>query len=57
MKNKTNKSDTYTKSKDYSFTPLITTVAFPLLIGRLKKGNSIQEKSPRSHNFDLKKSP
>lgn len=57
MKNKTNKSDTCSKSKDYSFTPLITTIAFPLLIGRLKKESSIQEKSLRSYNFELKKFP
>ena len=45
MKNKTKVPETQRENHNYSFIPLITTVAFPLLIGRQKNGNSIQEKS------------
>jgi hypothetical protein len=48
MKNKTNPSDTQDKKHPYAFTPLITTVAFPLLIGRQKNTESTQEKLPEN---------
>ena len=54
MKNKTNPPDTQRKNHHYAFTPLITTVAFPLLIGRQKNAESTQEKS--SENLKNSKS-
>jgi hypothetical protein len=47
MNSKTNPTDTQRKNHYYAFTPLITTVAFPLLIGRQKNAESIQEKLPK----------
>jgi len=48
MKNKTDPQDFHRKNYQYTFTPLITTVAFPLLIGRQKNAESTQEKSPEN---------
>jgi hypothetical protein len=48
MKNKTDPPDFHSKNYHYTFTPLITTVAFPLLIGRQKNAESTQEKSPEN---------
>lgn len=47
MKNKANPQDIQPKNHHYSFTPLITTIAIPMLIGRRKKTETIQEKSPK----------
>jgi hypothetical protein len=60
MKNKANPPDTQGKNHQYAFTPLITTVAFPLLIGRQKNAESIQEKSgenkkPKSKSLAITK--
>jgi hypothetical protein len=48
MKNKTNPPDTQRKNYHFTFTPLITTVAFPLLIGRQKNAETIEAKMPKS---------
>jgi hypothetical protein len=45
MKDKTDSPDFHRKNYQYTFTPLITTVAFPLLIGRQKNAESTLEKS------------
>ena len=47
MKNNGDSSDILHKKLLYQFTPLITTVAFPLLIGRRKNEKDLQEKSPK----------
>jgi hypothetical protein len=54
MKNKANPPDTKDKNRQYAFTPLITTVAFPLLIGRQKNAESIKEKSGDNKKFESK---
>ena len=54
MKNKANPSDTQGKKHQYAFTPLITTVAFPLLIGRQKNAESTQEKLSENKNSKSK---
>jgi hypothetical protein len=46
MKNKATPQDIQPKNHNYSFTPLITTIAIPMLIGRRKKMESATEKSP-----------
>src|SRR5665647_863502 len=48
MKNITDPPDFHRKNYQYTLTPLITTVAFPLLIGRQKNAESTQEKSPEN---------
>ena len=48
MKSKTSPPDTQRINHHYAFTPLITTLAFPLLIGLQKNRESIQEKAPKS---------
>jgi hypothetical protein len=48
MKNKANPTDIQGKKHRYVFTPLITTIAFPLLIGRQKNAESTQEKLPEN---------
>ncbi|TFH22276.1 hypothetical protein E4G67_04575 [Candidatus Bathyarchaeota archaeon] len=48
MKSKTDPPDFHHKNYPYTFTPLITTVAFPLLIVRQKNAESTQEKSPEN---------
>jgi len=45
MKSKINQKDTRSKNDYYKFTPLITTIAFPILFGRRKKIESPQEKT------------
>ncbi|HEX7481985.1 MAG TPA: hypothetical protein VF350_00770 [Candidatus Bathyarchaeia archaeon] len=45
MKNKANPQDTQRKNHHYSFTPIITTLAFPLLIEQQKNAESLREKS------------
>ncbi len=54
MKNKTSPTDTQRSNHHYSFTPLITTVAFPLLIERQKNAESIQEKAQISKKIKPK---
>ncbi len=54
MKNKTSPTDTQHSNHHYSFTPLITTVAFPLLIERQKNAESIQEKTQKSKKIKTK---
>jgi len=46
MKNKANPPDTQHKNQHYPFTPIITTLAFPLLIKQRKNAEPLQEKSP-----------
>jgi hypothetical protein len=48
MKNKVNPPDTQPKNQHYTFTPIITTLAFPLLIEQRKNTTSLQEKSPKN---------
>ncbi len=45
MKNKTNPKPTQHKNHNYPFTPTITTIAVPLLIGQRKKTEATQEKT------------
>jgi hypothetical protein len=47
MKNKANPPDTQHKNQHYQFTPIITTLAFPLFIEQRKNAESLQEKSPK----------
>ena len=47
MKNKPYSPDTQRKNHMYTFIPVITTVAFPLLFGGRKNEQSVQEKSPK----------
>ena len=54
MKNKANPPATQGKNRRYAFTPLITTVAFPLLIGRQKNAESTQEKLSENKNSKSK---
>ena len=60
MKNKANPPDSRQKNHHYAFTPIITTLAFPLLIEHGKNAESLQEKSikinkPKSKCLDITK--
>jgi hypothetical protein len=60
MKNRTNPPTTQRKNRQYAFTPLITTVAFPLFIGRQKnaestQGKSLKYKKPKSKSLAIAK--
>jgi hypothetical protein len=48
MKNEMRPNYIQSKNCDYSFTPSITTIAFPLLFGRKKENPPTQEKTPKT---------
>jgi hypothetical protein len=48
MKNKADPDNVQPKNRDYSFTPVITTIAIPMLLfGRRKKAEAAQDKQPK----------
>ncbi len=47
MKNKQHPIDFQSKSTDFTFAPAITTIAFPLMFGRRKETQPIQEKTAK----------
>ena len=49
MKNEATPQNTQHKNRHYLFTPLITTTAIPVIIGRRKKTETAQEKTPKTN--------
>jgi hypothetical protein len=48
MKNKADPNNVHPQNRDYSFTPVITTIAIPMLLfGRRKKAEAAQDKQPK----------